>query len=105
MTSRGPGRKYDEERLFKIVDALDALSGETGKTISQIALNWLLQRPTVSSVIMGARNEEQLKQNVGAVGWKLTPQQIATLDAVSDVTAAYPVWHQRQFPMLNEKAQ
>lgn len=101
----GTGPKYDEERLFKIVDALDGLSRETGKTIPQIALNWLLQRPTVSSVIIGARNEEQLKQNIGAVGWKLTPQQIATLDAVSDVTAAYPVWHQRQFPMLNEKAQ
>lgn len=101
----GTGPKYDEERLFKIVDALDGLSRETGKTIPQIALNWLLQRPTVSSVIIGARNEEQLKQNIGAVGWKLSPQQIATLDAVSDVTAAYPVWHQRQFPMLNEKAQ
>jgi aryl-alcohol dehydrogenase-like predicted oxidoreductase len=100
----GTGPKYDEERLFKIVDTLDSLASETGKTIPQIALNWLLQRPTVSSVIIGARNEEQLKQNMGAVGWKLTPQQIAILETVSDVPAAYPVWHQRQFPMLNERA-
>lgn len=100
----GTGPKYDEERLFKIVDTLDSLASETGKTIPQIALNWLLQRPTVSSVIIGARNEEQLKQNMGAVGWKLTPQQIAILEAASDVPAAYPVWHQRQFPMLNERA-
>jgi aryl-alcohol dehydrogenase-like predicted oxidoreductase len=77
---------------------------QAGKTIPQVALNWLLRRPTVSSVIIGARNEEQLVQNIGAVGWKLTPEQIAALDAASDVPPAYPVWHQRGFPMLNEKA-
>jgi len=68
-----------------------------------VALNWLLRRPTVSSVIIGARNEEQLVQNIGAVGWTLTPEQVARLDAASDVTPAYPVWHQRSFPMLNER--
>ncbi len=99
----GTGPRYDEERLFRIVDALDAVAAETGKTITQIALNWLLQRPTVANVIIGARNEEQLLQNIGAVGWTLSPAQIAALDAASDTLAAYPVWHQRGFPMLNER--
>jgi aryl-alcohol dehydrogenase-like predicted oxidoreductase len=63
-----------------------------------------LRRPTVSSVIIGARNEQQLVENIGAIGWKLTSQQLAALDSASDVSAAYPVWHQRGFPMLNEKA-
>jgi aryl-alcohol dehydrogenase-like predicted oxidoreductase len=98
------GPRYEEKRLFAIVDALDALAKETGKTIPQIALNWLLRRPTVANVIIGARNEEQLLENIGAVGWKLTPEQVAKLDAASDVEPAYPVWHQRGFPLLNERA-
>jgi len=98
----GTGPKFDDERLFRIIDAMDRVAEETGKTITQIALNWLLQKPTVASVIIGARNEEQLLQNIGAVGWRLTPTQIAALDAASDTTPAYPVWHQRGFPMLNE---
>ena len=98
------GPQYDDERLFAIVDALDGVASETGKTIPQIALNWLLRRPTVASVIIGARNEEQLVQNLGAVGWKLTPEQVTKLDAASDVLPAYPVWHQRGFPALNERA-
>ena len=67
----------------------------------QIALNWLLQRPTVSTVIIGARNEEQLTQNLGAVGWNLTPGQVATLDAASATPLAYPYWHQRGFAERN----
>ncbi|MCE9529420.1 MAG: aldo/keto reductase, partial [Planctomycetales bacterium] len=63
--------------LYKVVDALDAVAKETGKTVPQVALNWLTQRPTVASVIIGARNEEQLKQNIGAVGWNLTKEQVA----------------------------
>src|SRR5277367_5184123 len=98
------GPRYEEEHLFAIVDALVALAKETGKTVPQIALNWLLRRPTVANVIIGARNEEQLLENIGAVGWKLTPEQVAKLDAASDVEPAYPVWHQRGFPGLNEKA-
>jgi aryl-alcohol dehydrogenase-like predicted oxidoreductase len=101
----GTGPHYEEERLFRIVDALDTVAQETGKTIPQVALNWLLRRPTVSSVIIGARNEEQLVQNIGAIGWQLTAEQVASLDAASDVAPAYPVWHQRSFPMLNEKGQ
>jgi aryl-alcohol dehydrogenase-like predicted oxidoreductase len=91
--SRSP--QVADEHLYNVVDALDALAKETGKSVAQIALNWLLQRPTVATVIIGARTEEQLKQNLGAVGWKLTAEQIARLDAISAVTLAYPYWHQR----------
>ena len=100
----GTGPHFDEERLFRIVDALDLVAKETGKTIPQIALNWLLQRPTVSTLIIGARDEKQLIENIGATGWNLTPEQVAALNAASDVKPAYPVWHQRGFPMLNERA-
>lgn len=75
-----------------MVDALDAVAAETGKTIPQIAINWLLQRPTVASVLIGARDEAQLVQNLGAVGWSLTPGQIAQLDAASAVTPPYPYY-------------
>ena len=77
------------------------MAAETGKTVPQMALNWLLQRPTVSSVIMGARNEEQLRQNLGAVGWNLTAEQVAQLDKASAVAPVYPYWHQRQFTERN----
>jgi aryl-alcohol dehydrogenase-like predicted oxidoreductase len=91
------GPPVSDELVYKVVDALDEIAKETGKTVPQIALNWLLQRPTVSNVIMGARNEEQLRQNLGAVGWNLTPAQVAKLDAASATTLTYPYWHQRQF--------
>jgi aryl-alcohol dehydrogenase-like predicted oxidoreductase len=91
----------DEQRLYNIVDVLDELVEETGKTAAQISLNWLLQRPTIANIIIGARNEEQLKQNLEAVGWNLTVEQVKRLDKASDTQAAYPYWHQRQFPMLN----
>ena len=83
---------------------MDGVASETGKTVPQIALNWLLTRPTVSSLIIGARDEQQLIENIGAVGWKLTPEQVAKLDRASAVTPAYPVWHQRGTPELNERA-
>jgi len=89
------GPQMPDEYLFRVVDALDEVAKETGKTIPQVALNWLLQRPTVSSVIVGARNEEQLKQNLGAVGWNLTVEQVAKLDKASEVQLTYPYWHQR----------
>ncbi len=91
------GPPVDDEYLYTVVDALDAVARETGKSVPQIALNWLLQRPTVSTVIMGARNEEQLRQNLAAAGWNLTAEQVAKLDAASNTTPAYPYWHQRQF--------
>ncbi len=94
----------EDAHLYRVVDALEAVAGETGKTVPQIALNWLLQRPTVSSVIIGARTEDQLRQNLGAVGWTLTPAQIAALDAASDVLPPYPHTPYRQqegFARLN----
>jgi aryl-alcohol dehydrogenase-like predicted oxidoreductase len=91
------GPPVPNEHVYKVIDAIDVIAKETGKSVTQIALNWLLQRPTVANVILGARNEEQLKQNLGALGWNLSAEQVARLDAASDVTLAYPYWHQRQF--------
>jgi aryl-alcohol dehydrogenase-like predicted oxidoreductase len=98
------GPQIPEEHLYKVVDAIDKVAKETGKTVPQIALNWLLRRPTISTLIIGARNEEQLKQNLGAVGWELTKEQIASLDAASEVPLTYPYWHQRQFEERNPRA-
>jgi aryl-alcohol dehydrogenase-like predicted oxidoreductase len=95
------GPRVTDEHLYKVVDALDAVAVETGKTVAQIALNWLLQRPTVASLILGARNEEQLRQNLGATGWSLTAEQVAVLDKASETEPVYPYWHQRQFPERN----
>ena len=95
------GPPVDNEYLYNVVDALDDVAAETGKTVAQIALNWLLQRPTVSTVVIGARNEEQLRQNLGAVGWNLTPEQVAKLDAASATTKPYPYWHQAAFAYRN----
>jgi aryl-alcohol dehydrogenase-like predicted oxidoreductase len=89
------GPPVPDELLYQVVDALDEVARETGKTVPQIALNWLLQRPTVASVIIGARDETQLKQNLGAAGWDLTKEQVAKLDAASETTPIYPYWHQR----------
>jgi aryl-alcohol dehydrogenase-like predicted oxidoreductase len=95
------GPKVEDDYLFQVVDALDLIAQETGKSVPQIALNWLLQRPSVSTIVIGARNEEQLKANLGAVGWSLTPQQIARLDEASARPLAYPYWHQAQFGERN----
>ncbi|HEX5745503.1 MAG TPA: aldo/keto reductase [Archangium sp.] len=100
VTAAG-GPQVPEEYLYQVVDALDAVAKETGKTVPQIALNWLLQRPTVANVIIGARNEEQLRQNLGAIGWSLTPEQVAKLDAASATPPVYPYWHQKQFKERN----
>jgi len=90
-----------DEYLYRVVDALDAVAAETGKTVPQVALNWLLLRPTVATVIIGARNEEQLRQNLGAVGWSLTPAQVAQLDAASARPFPYPYFHQLGFSERN----
>lgn len=95
------GPPVDDEYLYRVVDALDEIAKETGKSVAQIALNWLLQRPTVANIIIGARNEEQLKQNLGAIGWNLSAEQIAELDEASAITPAYPYWHQHQFKERN----
>ena len=97
------GPQMEDEYLYKVVDALEAVAKETSKTVPQVALNWLLQRPTVSTVIMGARNEQQLRQNLDAAGWNLTAEQVAKLDAASAVAPIYPYWHQWEFTERNPK--
>jgi aryl-alcohol dehydrogenase-like predicted oxidoreductase len=95
------GPHMADEYLYTVVDALDVVSKQTGKTVPQVALNWLLQRPTVASLILGARNEEQLRQNLGAAEFNLTAEQVAQLDKASALTPAYPYWHQRNFTERN----
>jgi aryl-alcohol dehydrogenase-like predicted oxidoreductase len=95
------GPPVPDEHVFKVVDAIDLIAKETGKTVPQIALNWLLQRPTVATVIVGARNEEQLRQNLGAIGWDLTPAQVKQLDEASATMPTYPYWHQKGFAERN----
>ena len=95
--SNDAGPPVSDHYLYRVVDALDEIARETDRTVPQIALNWLLQRPTVSTVIIGARTVAQLRDNLGAVGWNLTPDQVARLDAASAVTPPYPYWHQRGF--------
>jgi aryl-alcohol dehydrogenase-like predicted oxidoreductase len=97
----GVGPQVADDYLYRVVDALDDVARQTGKTVPQIALNWLLQRPSVANVIIGARNEEQLRQNLGAVGWKLAAEQVALLDAASATQLTYPYWHQRGFAERN----
>jgi aryl-alcohol dehydrogenase-like predicted oxidoreductase len=95
------GPPVEDEYLYTVVDALDVVARETGKTVPQVALNWLLQRPSVATVVFGARDEKQLKDNLGAVGWNLTTEQVAKLDEASAVTIPYPYWHQRGFDERN----
>jgi len=97
----GHGPALNEERLFTIVDALDEVAEETGKSVAQVSLNWLLQRPTVSNIVIGARNEEQLTQNLEAIGWNLTIDQVKKLDDASKSEPIYPYWHQQQDLVLN----
>ena len=96
-----PGPPVDDEYLYTVVDALDAVAKETGRNVPQVALNWLLQRPTVASVIIGARNEEQLKQNLATAEFTLSAAQVAALDKASDRRPVYPYWHQRNTPERN----
>ncbi|MTE16500.1 aldo/keto reductase [Nocardia aurantiaca] len=92
------GPPVNDEVLYDVVDVLDDIAAETGRTVPQIALNWLLRRPTVATVIVGARNEEQLRQNLGAVGWRLEADQIARLDKASAVTPPYPYYPYYRLP-------
>jgi aryl-alcohol dehydrogenase-like predicted oxidoreductase len=97
------GPAVDEELLYKVVDALDVVAKNRGKSVPQVALNWLLQRPTVANLVIGARNEEQLLQNLGALGWTLTAEEIAYLDTASHRPPVYPYWHQVDFEERNPK--
>ena len=91
----------EDEHLYKVVDALDTIAAETGKSVPQVALNWLLQKPTVSSLVIGARNQEQLKANLAAASFRLTREQVLALDTASERPVPYPYWHQRQFQERN----
>jgi aryl-alcohol dehydrogenase-like predicted oxidoreductase len=95
------GPLIEEEYLYRVVEALDAVAAETDKTVPQIALNWLTTRPTVSSLVIGARNEQQLRANLSSVGWSLTPEQLHRLDAASELPKTYPYWHQDDFRSRN----
>lgn len=99
----GEGPAVPEERLFRVIDALDEIAAETGKTVAQVALNWCLQRPTVSTLVFGARNEEQLMSNLGAIGWNLTAEQVDKLDTASATPPSYPYWHQWNFKERNPR--
>ncbi|MCU0503309.1 MAG: aldo/keto reductase, partial [Anaerolineae bacterium] len=100
MAAEG-GPPVDDEYVYRVVDALDTVALETGKSVPQVALNWLLRRPSVATLIIGARTEAQLRDNLGAVGWALTSDQVARLDAASARTPAYPYWHQQGFRSRN----
>lgn len=95
------GPKMPDEYLYKVVDALDAVSKEIGKSVPQVALNWLLRKPTVSTVIIGARNEQQLRDNLDSASFALTAEQVARLDEARQTQIPYPYWHQRQFAQRN----
>jgi len=97
----GEGPAIPDDFFYNVIDVLDEVAAETEKSVAQVALNWVLRRPTVSNVVIGARNEEQLKQNLGAVGWQLTTEQIKKLDQASEKTPIYPYWHQRKSLSLN----
>jgi aryl-alcohol dehydrogenase-like predicted oxidoreductase len=97
------GPPVDDDYLYGVVDVLEEIAGETGRTIPQVALNWLLGRPTVANVVMGARNEAQLRANLGAVGWTLDADQVRRLDAASHRAPTYPYWHQIDFEERNPK--
>ncbi len=103
-TTAEKGPPVDDEYLYKVIDALEEVARDTGKTVPQVALNWLLQRPTVANIVIGARNEEQLRQNLGAVGWNLSSDQVQRLNQASDRVPIYPYWHQRQFADRNPLA-
>lgn len=96
-----PDAVVDSDVLYDILEVLEEIKEETDRTIAQIAINWLLQRPTISNVIIGARNEEQLLENLGSTGWSLTLEQMLRLNKASEVPTIYPYWHQRQNLRLN----
>ena len=98
------GPAVSDEWLHSLVDVLDVISAETGKSVAQVSLNWLLQRPSVACVLIGARSEAQLLDNLGAVGWNLNAEQVARLDKASELDTIYPIWHQRGYAERNPTA-
>ena len=101
VSQLGLERAGDVDRLYDIVAVLEDIAAEVDRAVPQVALNWILRRPTVASVVIGARNEEQLRQNLSAVDWALDDAHVAKLDAVSERRPIYPYWHQRLNPRLH----
>ncbi|MFL6664886.1 MAG: aldo/keto reductase [Rhizobacter sp.] len=97
------GPPVEDELVFRVVDALDGIAQARGKTVAQVALNWVLRRPSIANVVIGARDEAQLTQNLGALGWSLTDDEVALLDAAGRRTPPYPYWHQMDFDERNPK--
>jgi aryl-alcohol dehydrogenase-like predicted oxidoreductase len=87
----------DFERLYRIVDVLTAIAGERQVSPAQVALNWVINKPGVDTVIIGARHEEQLRDNLAAATWRLTAEEMRRLDEVSALPEPYPYWHQHKF--------
>ncbi len=83
-------QRFENERATKTVRAVEAVARETGKTPSQVALNWLLSRPGVTAPILGVRTVEQLAEDLGAAGWSLTPDQGEALNSASELYVTYP---------------
>ncbi len=97
LGSMGP--ELPEEQFFTIIEVLEAIAKELDRSVTQVALNWVLHRPTVATLVIGARNVEQLRGNLGAVEFRLTPEQVQRLDVASKPQLAYPYWHQRRTSM------
>jgi aryl-alcohol dehydrogenase-like predicted oxidoreductase len=83
--------------MYRVIDVLIAIGAERGVPPAQVALNWLLAKPCVDTVVIGARNEEQLQVNLGAAQWRMTPEEVARLDEASTTPEPYPYWHQHKF--------
>ena len=95
VAAQGMRPGLSQEQFYDVVDVLHEISNEVDRSVSQVSLNWVLQRPTVATLVIGARNEAQLRDNLGATDFQLSSQQIQRLDDVSRREPVYPYWHQR----------
>lgn len=87
----------DLDRLYRIVDVLRDVGQQRGVSAAQVALNWVMNKPGIDTVVIGARNEEQLRDNLAAASWRLSHDEMARLDEVSALPEPYPYWHQHKF--------
>ncbi|MBB4099337.1 aldo/keto reductase [Sphingomonas kyeonggiensis] len=83
------------DRAYQVIDAMETIAADKGVSVAQIALAWLLHQPHVTSVIVGAKRIAQLDDNVGATEVRLSADEIARLNDVSEITKEYPAWMQR----------
>ena len=87
----------DYERVYRIVDVLVEIGRVRGVSPAQVALNWVLNKPSVDTVILGARDEKQLLDNLAAAAWHMSDEEMSRLDEVSALPEPYPMWHQHKF--------